>query len=514
MARSTTLAFALLAPALVGASPIRQEATTPARPNIIVILADDLGPGDVSPTNAECKIATPHLAGLAADGLTFTDAHSPSAVCTPTRYALLTGRYSWRSSLAKGVLNGYSEPLIPEERETVARMLGRAGYRTQMIGKWHLGWTWGRDGEGEVDYGAPVTGGPDAAGFDGYHALPASLDMPPYVWVDDGRVTAEPDRVEGVTRAEDRYGWYREGPIAPDFAIEDALPHFFDEADAFVREAAAGDAPFFLYLALPAPHTPIVPKPPFKGASELNPYADFVMQVDHHVGELLGALEEAGAAEDTLVIFTSDNGCSPQANFPLLREAGHDPCAGFRGHKADLYEGGHRVPLVVRWPGRVGAGTRTDALASLTDMYATFAEITGQAPPAHGAEDSASWLPLFDGGASGARTSLICHSISGHFAYREGPWKLMVARGSGGWSAPTEAAAAKQDLPHVQLYHLERDPSESTNLAAEEPERVRSMLAELEAETERGRSTPGPESPNDREVSVRPDGFTLDGDGR
>jgi len=504
MVRSKALALVLLAAAIPGSAVTSPRETDAEHPNVIVILADDLGIGDIAPTNTAYKIPTPRLDELAAGGLTFSDAHSPSAVCTPTRYALLTGRYSWRSRLARGVLNGYGEPLIPEGRETVPRMLGRAGYRTRMIGKWHLGWTWGRDDDGEVDYGAPVTGGPDAAGFDGYHALPASLDMPPYVYVDGGRVTAVPDRVEGVTRAEDRYGWYREGPIAPDFVIEDALPHFFDEADAFVREAAAGDAPFFLYLALPAPHTPIVPKPPFQGASDLNPYADFVMQVDHHVGELLDALEESGAAGDTIVVFTSDNGCSPQANFALLREAGHDPSAGFRGHKADLYEGGHRVPLIVRWPGRITEGSRTDALASLTDVYATLADATGQDPNAAGAaEDSVSWMPLFAGDESGARASLISHSISGHFAYRDGPWKLLVARGSGGWSAPREPAAAEQGLPELQLYHLERDPAESENLVAEEPERVRSMLARLEAEAGRGRSTPGPASPNDREVRVR-----------
>jgi len=247
-----------------------------------------------------------------------------------------------------------------------------------------------------------------------------------------------------------------------------------------------------------------VPKPPFQGASDLNPYADFVMQVDHHVGELLGALEESGAAGDTIVVFTSDNGCSPQANFPLLREAGHDPSAGFRGHKADLYEGGHRVPLIVRWPGRITEGSRTDALASLTDVYATLADATGQDPNAAGAaEDSVSWMPLFAGDESGSRTSLISHSISGHFAYREGPWKLLVARGSGGWSAPREDVAAEQGLPPLQLYRLDRDPAERTNLVDEEPERVEAMLATLEAEAACGRSTEGPESPNDRDVTVR-----------
>ncbi|MEM9382315.1 MAG: arylsulfatase, partial [Planctomycetota bacterium] len=491
------LALAAAAPWSAGRASAQDAAARAAgRPNVVLVMADDLGIGDVSPTNPDAKIATPHLAKLAAEGMTFLDAHSTSAVCTPTRYALMTGRYNWRSRLERGVLGGWSDHLIPADRPTVAHMLRDAGYATAMVGKWHLGWDWSRKGEKkeDVDFTKPVRNGPDINGFDRYFAHNGSLDMPPYVWVDTGRVTAVPDRVEGVTRKEDRYGWYREGPIGSDFHIDEVLPLLFGKAVSYVEEraeAARGGDPFFLYLALPAPHTPIVPVPPFAGASGLNPYADFVMQVDHHMGELLAALEAADLEGETIVVFTSDNGCSPEANFALLREKGHDPCAGYRGHKADIYEGGHRVPLVVRWPGRVPAGTKTRALACLTDVYATLRDVTGGAPEAVGGEDGHSWVPLFEGEESSGRTTLVSHSVSGHFAIREGPWKLCLAGGSGGWSAPKEKAAREQGLPPVQLFHLGEDPGERRNLVDEHPERVAALLRTLDEEVRRGRWAPG-----------------------
>ena len=286
------------------------HADTPKRPNVIFVLADDLGIGDVSPTNPDCKIKTPHLQKMADEGITFLDAHSSSAVCTPTRYGVLTGRYNWRSRLARGVLSGTSNHLIPAERATVAHLLKKAGYHTQMIGKWHLGWDWARVDKKEgkwqnIDFSKPVANGPDVNGFDRYYGHCGSLDMPPYVWVDTGKVTALPDRQEGVSRNEDPYGWYRKGPIGSDFHIDEVLPHLFDKSIAYVKERAKTKKPFFLYLPLPAPHTPIVPIPPYKGASKMNPYADFVMQMDGHMGELLAGIKEAGIDDNTLVFFTS-----------------------------------------------------------------------------------------------------------------------------------------------------------------------------------------------------------------
>ncbi len=476
------------------------------QPNVIVVMADDLGIGDISPTNPNCQIKTPHLQQMAAEGLTFLDAHTPSSVCTPTRYGLLTGRYNWRSRLARGVLSGTSEHLIPAERPTLGHLMRAGGYHTAMIGKWHLGWDWAKSDK-EIDFTQPVKNGPDINGFDRYYAHCGSLDMPPYVWVDTGRVTAVPDRQEGVTKQQDRYGWYRKGPIGPDFKIDEVLPHLFDKSMAHIQQrakAAQAGEPFFLYLALPAPHTPIVPVPPFKDASGLNPYADFVMQVDHHMGQLLDSLKQHGLDENTLVIFTSDNGCSPEANFDLLKQHQHDPSGGYRGHKADIYEGGHRVPLIARWPGHIAAGGSTRALACLTDVYATLEEISGQERQTVGGEDSFSLLPIFQGESTSGRDTLVSHSIGGSFAIRQGKWKLCLAAGSGGWSAPKEAQAKKQGLPPMQLFDLQADPGERKNLVAQHPQQVDDLLRLLKRQVDAGRCTPGDAISNDRQVTYLP----------
>ena len=497
------------------------NADEPGRPNIIFVLADDLGIGDVQPTNSECKIKTPNLQKLADEGITFLDAHTPSAVCTPTRYGVLTGRYNWRSRLAKGVLRGTSDHLIPADRPTVAHLLKKAGYHTQMIGKWHLGWDWawsegtadGKEKKGrKIDFTKPVKNGPDINGFDGYYGHCGSLDMAPYVWVDTGNVTAVPNRVGGVAKKEDEYGWYRKGPIGSDFNIDDVLPHLFQKSIDHIK-ARAADAkqgkPFFLYLPLPAPHTPIVPVAPFKDASGINPYADFVMQVDHHMGELLAVLEEQELDENTIVFFTSDNGCSPEGNFELLKEHGHDPSAGFRGHKADIYEGGHRVPLIVRWPDTVKPGQTTKAMVCLTDLYATLRDIAGQPVEDVGGEDSYSLLPAFNGADQTARKSLISHSIGGWFSIRTGNWKLCLCRGSGGWSNPDEKAAKKENLPPLQLYNLETDRGEQKNLFADHPDEVTRLLELIEKEVSQGRCTEGKKLSNDRDVEFLPEGFEL-----
>ena len=498
-----TVLFAIAFLATFGTSHLHA-----ANPNVILVMADDLGIGDVSPTNPDCKIKTPHLQEMANEGLTFFDAHTPSSVCTPTRYGLLTGRYNWRSRLARGVLSGTSDHLIPSDRPTVGHLMRGAGYHTAMIGKWHLGWDWHKDGK-NIDFTKPVLNGPDINGFDQYYAHCGSLDMPPYVWVDTGKVTAVPDRVEGVTKKQDRYGWYRKGPIGADFKIDDVLPHLFEKSMDHVKshaEQASSGKPFFLYLALPAPHTPIVPVPPFKDASGMNAYADFVMQVDHHIGQLLDAVKAAGLDDNTLVIFTSDNGCSPEANFPKLEEHGHDPSGKYRGHKADIYEGGHRVPFIARWPGEIEANRKTDALACLTDVYATLQDITGQDGKSIGGEDGYSLLPVFKGSATSGRETLVSHSIGGSFAIRQGPWKLCLSRGSGGWSAPREPVAKKQGLPPIQLFNLAGDPGETNNLADDEPDKVEYLLALLEEQVRNGRSTPGQPLKNDRDVEYLPAG--------
>jgi arylsulfatase A len=252
-----------------------------------------------------------------------------------------------------------------------------------------------------------------------------------------------------------------------------------------------------------------VPVPPFKGASKINPYADFVMQMDGHVGDLLATLKEAGVDENTLVFFTSDNGCSPQGNFELLKEFGHDPSADYRGHKADIYEGGHRVPFIARWPKSIKAGQKTNALACLTDLYDTMREITGQSAEANGGEDSFSLLPVFKGKVGTGRTTLVSHSIGGSFSIRQGDWKLCLSAGSGGWSAPRETEAKKKKLLPMQLFDLKKDRGERKNLLATNRPKANELILLLAKEVNHGRSSPGKPVPNDREVTFLPGGVEM-----
>ncbi|MFT5289891.1 MAG: arylsulfatase A [Planctomycetota bacterium] len=484
------------------------------RPNIVYILADDMGYGDVSALNATAAWGTPNIDRLAAQGMTFTDAHSGSAVCTPTRYGILTGRYAWRTHLAQGVLWGNSAPLIDAERVTVGDLLQSEGYTTGCFGKWHLGWDWSRLGgdEGAIDFEGPVTNGPSQRGFDESYCIAASLDMPPYVWVQNGEVTAPPDR---ETENTDYQGFWRKGSTGADFEHGDVLPEVSRRAVDFIEQQSGGEEPFFLYLPLPAPHTPILPTEDFLGASGTNAYGDFVLQVDHVVGQVLEALEENGCADNTLVVFTSDNGCSPRAKFDELAEFGHDPSFGFRGYKADIFEGGHRVPFLVRWPGLVAPESRSSETVCLTDLMATSAAILGRPLPAGAGPDSVSLLPSLlpslppslraasppTGPVPGGREAVIHHSINGSFAVRRGPWKLILCPGSGGWSAPKPKAARDKGLPAWQLYNLDTDPGETDNVAEDHPEICANLQALLDAAVEQGRSTRGEPQANDRVIS-------------
>ncbi|MCA9222581.1 MAG: sulfatase-like hydrolase/transferase [Planctomycetales bacterium] len=477
------------------------------RPNIVYILADDLGYGDVRCLNPEGKIATPNLDRLAADGVIFTDAHSSSSVCTPTRYGVLTGRYNWRSRLKSSVLWGFSQRLIEQDRLTVPAMLQQHGYATGCFGKWHLGMNWplkdggfaSQDADGwKVDYTAPIQEGPNAVGFDEFFGISASLDMPPYVFIQN-------DRSVGVPTVEKK--WIRQGPAHVDFEAIDVLPRITTEATNFIdrHAAAAKDGrPFFLYFPLNAPHTPILPTAEWQGKSGLNSYADFVMQVDDTVGQVMAALERHGLAENTLVVFTSDNGCSPQADFAELESKGHDPSYVFRGHKADIFEGGHRVPFLVRWPARVKAGGTCDQTVCLVDLMATAAEIVGTKLPDSAGEDSVSFLPaLLDPSLEGPlREATVHHSINGSFSIRQGRWKLELCGDSGGWSQPRPNSKAAAGLPNVQLYDLEADIAESRNLEAEHPEVVARLTKLLEHYVEQGRSTPGAPQANNGEVRI------------
>lgn len=515
------------------------------RPNIVYLLCDDLGYGDVHCLNPKRgRIPTPNIDRLAGQGMIFTDAHSGSSVCTPTRYGVYTGRYAWRSTLQSGVYNGYSPPLIPEGRLTVASLLKTHGYHTALIGKWHLGWGWARVDERSrpahlsqvkeeqlgyregdvlttaqqqaldgVDYGKPIRGGPAALGFDTFYGLTAP-DFPPFVWIENDRVTAPPTMVKRVIRL---------GVGQREYEAERLLPELTRRAVGYIedRKAAKDGRPFFLAFTLTAPHSPLVPAKEWRGRSGMGLYGDWVMQADAAAGEVLRALERTGMARDTMVVFTSDNGCATYVGLRdefgedvagrmrrggavrELEEAGHFPSAGYRGYKADTWDGGHRVPFIVRWPGKVRPGSTSGQMVCLTDLMATCAEMLDARLPANAGEDSVSMLPAFGGGA-GRREAIVHHSVSGKFAVRQGRWKLMLSpgSGSGGWSAPNDAAAARQGLPPLQLFDMVEDPGERRNLLESRPEIAARLVRLLETYVENGRSTPGPKQSNDTAVDI------------
>jgi arylsulfatase A len=504
-------------PLLLPLALLAAAAADLSKPNVVVILCDDLGYGDVKANHPACQIATPHMDRIAREGVRFTDAHTPSSVCTPTRYGLLTGRYNWRTRLQNGVLGGLSPRLIEPGRETIASLLKKQGYHTAAVGKWHLGMDWvklpGKDVTAlsietpaqvrNVDYTQPFANGPLAVGFDRYFGIAASLDMVPYTFLENDRVTIQPtlDRTFPLHPGYDPQ--CRVGPAAPGFEVEHVLPEFTRQAVRYIEDRARTGQPFFLYLPLASPHTPIAPNKEWIGKSGLNLYADFVMETDWAVGQVLAALDRTGAAANTLVVFTSDNGCSPSAKIEVLAEKGHAVSGPLRGHKADVFDGGHRVPFFVRWPARVKPAV-SDQLVCLTDVFATCAEITGTRLAANAGEDSFSFLPVLLGRGPSARESIVHHTISGAFAIRQGPWKLALCPGSGGWSAPRDPEARKQGLPDTQLYRVAGgDPAEAKNVYRENPDVVARLEGLLQKLVDDGRSTPGPRQANAVPVVLR-----------
>lgn len=475
------------------------------KPNIIVIYADDMGYGDVQALNPERgKIPTPHMDKLASEGMVFTDAHTTSSVCTPSRYSLLTGRYNWRTTLQDLVLWGYSPPLISEDTLTVGKLLQKNGYKTAMIGKWHLGMhlpalegttviPGGKDSrkpkKTAVDWDGQITDGPTARGFDYLFGISASLDMAPYSYIENDRFLApvSNDKPSSSAKGFDR---------------TQVLGEFAKRTVKYIEEQN-GDKPFFIYMPLTSPHTPILPTAEWKGKSGINAYADFQMQTDAVVGQVVDAVDAAGLAKNTLIIVSSDNGCSKAANFKQLEANGHFASAQYRGSKADLWEGGLRVPFIVRWPSAVEAGSVSDQTVVQTDLLATFAEIVGTALAEDQGGDSVSFLPALKGKPIvSTRQGIVSHSISGHFAYRMGDWKLLLAKGSAGWTLPRERDLAKDKAaPKGQLYNLADDPGEQKNLYTTHPEIVEKLLAQLTADVANGRSTAGPKLENDLPVS-------------
>lgn len=470
------------------------------QPNIIFILADDMGYGDVSYFDNNSKLKTENLDRMAQEGVVFTDAHSSSSVSTPTRYGILTGRYNWRSTLKNNVLYGYDKALIPADRETMASMLRKQGYTTAGIGKWHLGWDWNNidAGKDKVDFSKPVENGPTTRGFDYFYGFCGSLDMAPYVYIENDMPTSLPDR---ETVNEGKYSWWRKGPTGVDFVHEQVLPNLVDRACNYIREKAKADQPYFLYLPLPAPHTPILPTEEFRGKSGIGEYGDFVLMVDAMVGKVLQAVKESGEDGNTIVVFTTDNGCSPAAGIKEMEAQGHRPNSIYRGHKADLFDGGHRIPCILRWP----EGTKPHEVRQtvcLTDFYATFAAINGYKLMDSEGEDSYNLLPAIvsETEIDPIREATVHHSIDGQFTIRQGDWKLLLSASSGGWSAPMPTdTLALDSLPPVQLYNMKEDPSETTNVEAEHPEIVSRLRALMAKYVRDGRSTPGTPQKNDGE---------------
>ncbi len=511
---------------------------TTTKPNIVYFFVDDMGYGDASCLNPEGKIKTPNIDRLAHAGMIFTDAHSSSAVCSPSRYSVLTGRYNWRSTMQRWIVPVYGDPIIAADRLTVPGLLQQQGYHTCCIGKWHLGQGWDFEvnkdmfcpsqnfGSGSKTamarqatraeqaiwrdaFSKPTTGGPTTRGFDTYFGVDVP-NWPPYCFIENDRTVGIPsewlpERLLGDNQAS------KAGPAMPYWHFEQLLPTWADKAESYIQTRVAADEPFFLYMSMTSPHTPLSVNKHFIGKSGLNNlYADLVIETDHILGRVLDALGRHGVADNTLVIFASDNGCAHYAgtfadgrgNGEACMEAqGHYSSGPYRGYKSDAWDGGHRIPCIARWPDVIKPGQTCDALVCLTDLMATCADLTGVALPADAGEDSVSMLPLFQQAGDEQRTTVVHHSVSGKFAIRDGRWKLVLCPGSGGWTY-NDAEAAKAGLPLVQLYDMQTDPGEKKNVQAEQPDKVRELLACLKAQVAAGRSTPGAAQDNDVPVDI------------
>ena len=462
------------------------------KPNIIYLLADDWGYGDVSCLNPDSKIPTPHTDQLASEGMIFSDAHSNSAVCTPTRYGVMTGRYCWRSRLQRGVLGGYSAPLIEDGRLTVPWLLRDQGYTTACVGKWHLGLGWQIEDGAEqanketVDFSAPLSAGPHTVGFDHSFIIPASLDMEPYCYIEDGMVVEQP-----VEEIEDspRPAFWRGGACAPGFMHETCLLELTIRAEGFINQHAKenGAKPFFLYFPAPSPHTPHFARERFAGRSQAGEYGDYVTEHDWSVGRILAAVKRNGLADNTLIIVTSDNGCHAE---PIGLQEKYDHLGNYiyRGQKSDAWDGGHRIPFIASWPGVIEPGSRCDKTVCLTDLLATVAGICDVDLPSDAGEDSYNILPYMRGAQERTiREATVHHSISGEFAIRKGQWKLVACRGSGGWSL--READVPADAPPMQLYDMASDPEEQKNLYYEQSAVAEELLGILARYREGDRST-------------------------
>lgn len=460
------------------------------KPNIIFIMADDQGYGDASSYNPESKIPTPGIDRIAKEGIRFTDAHSGSAVCTPTRYGLLTGRYSWRSRLQGGVMvtGEKGGGLIAPSTLTVPEFLREQGYKTALVGKWHLGYSYefpeGKKGLKNISTKKP---------YGNFKALAAPVGSK----IIDGPIAHGFDEFHGFHHARETHSWAKNDVVTENIPLDQIITRSADHSIRFIEKKSKASEPFFLYLALGSPHTPIVPSDEWVGKSGIGTYGDFVMETDHATVRILEALDRLKIADNTLVFFTTDNGCSPAANIKGLLEKGHDPSYSLRGHKADAWDGGHRVPYVVRWPRVIKPARVSGEIICHTNLMATCAEILGAKLPDDAGVDSFSILPVLRGDEIKEPTHpfVIHHSISGRFAIRKGDWKFIAAKGSGGWSKGDDGKPS-------QLYNMADDRKESNNLVDRKPEITAELTKLLETAIANGRTTPGPEQKNDAKVVI------------
>ena len=484
------------------------------KPNILLILADDLGYGDVGCYNAQSKVPSPHLDRLAREGIRFTDAHSPSTVCTPTRYSLLTGRMAFRLNY-RGVFTGVGGPcLINPGRLTLASLLKQQGYATAMFGKWHVGLT-AFDKEGKpihqnglpavqrMDYARPIKGGPLDHGFErffGTASCPTTDWL--YAYIDGDTIPVPPTHIvdRGPLPKHPYSRDNRPGMIAPDFDLEEVDLVFLKKSQEFLEQHAkdSPDKPFFLFHSMQAVHLPSFPGEAFKGKTKAGPHGDFIFEMDHIVGELIKTLEQHDLAKNTLIIFTSDNGPEVPTTIAMRRDHKHDGARPWRGVKRDQWEGGHRVPFIARWPGKIFPGSTATQTICLTDLLATMAAITGFKLPNNAGEDSFNILPALLGSKKSVREYTLHQTISLALAIRHGNWKYLDHRGSGGnnydrggeWGMKQFALPEKVPTASGQLYNLKTDPGETTNLYLKEPNRVEALKAKLEEFMRTGRSTP------------------------
>ncbi len=462
-------------------------------PNVVYILADDLGYGDLSSLNPKSGIRTPSMDFIVDNGIQFTDAHSNSSVCTPTRYGILTGRYAWRSRLKKGVLWGYDPPLIEADRVTVASFLKDNGYNTACIGKWHLGLGWQpkhkdkpiakyewdmvfeQGDDSNVDFTKPVSG-PKELGFEYSYIIPSSLDMTPYLYVENGRAVGLP-KAYTKGKSPNEYGrglFWRAGEVSPNFVFEEVLENITDKAVYYIDRQKKSEKPFFLYFPLTGPHTPWLPTDGTRGKSEAGTYGDFVIDVDNAVGSIINALENSGQLDNTLIIVTSDNG----SHWTLedKEKYAHRANYNFKGQKADIYEGGHHIPYIAMWPGNIVPGSSSDQIICTTDLLATLSGILEKPLPKGAGEDSYDMLNAYlkTDTDKPIRDYTIHHSLDGFFSIRKGKWKLTTQLGSGGFSEPKVTSPSDGEAKGT-LYDLENDINETVNLYNENSEVVEEL---------------------------------------